>query len=538
MGVSSRIGVAMVVMVMVSIPAMAEGSQGTIAMVGKSVVENGSFSAGSFAYHLVDAAETEGLGGIASSVSIRYVYMNETLLKIPSGGPGRIGDPEGMQVETSKAERASIRIAPNNDSSSILAWGDALPDTLGNAFARAELQAIERAVLVSGLAFAGSETAEDAPTAAEYFAFHVANVAALDDDDGAFRAGGAVSIYVWGADVTINDRTYQTGVTRLSSGPAADSVRRAYLVMDLQESDIKAFGGQGSGTLYADALQLSVAGLSGTGAGKLDAVDERIIVEDAFDLAGSLQLRAVLRGGASFDAMSAVRDDAGPVPYKGFDLSISGDIVSTGETRIAIAAPVTVATSIPAALIGLAALAGAIAYAWPLLKFHLTVLVIPLYTRLKEPELLDNEVRNVIYGIIKVNPGMSARAIHRESDHSWGTVVYHLRQLERHSLVKSRRVGRSRNFYENHGKYVGMEVELAALRSPKSAALAAAITQEPGITQEGLTERAGLPQSTVSYYVKKLKDAELIIEKRQGKYAAYYPVEDLERLLSLVVTNT
>jgi predicted transcriptional regulator len=97
----------------------------------------------------------------------------------------------------------------------------------------------------------------------------------------------------------------------------------------------------------------------------------------------------------------------------------------------------------------------------------------------------------------------------------------------------SRSVGRTRNYYENHGKYRGMEVQLACLQSPRARALAHAIVARPGITQEQLAEGSGFPQPTTSYYVRKLKQAGLVEELREGRFARYTAHAELPRFLAI-----
>jgi len=266
------------------------------------------------------------------------------------------------------------------------------------------------------------------------------------------------------------------------------------------------------------------SGRLGVGASDYNAAD------DAVQASGALVL-ALAPVPAPTGGITQARADPAPVYAGGFHVDISGD-VATINLR---ATPVFV--DHPAQTVGGLALAlaavGALAYYWPLVSFHLAALVAPLYTRLRQPEILDNDVRNRIYEIIRTNPGISARAVHRESAQSWGTVVYHLRQLERHHLVVSRTLGRTRNYYENHGKYKGMEVQLACLQSDRALSLARIILAQPGVTQELLAAGSGFPQPTTSYYVRKLRKAGLVDEVREGRYVRYQPAEDLARFVAL-----
>jgi predicted transcriptional regulator len=245
---------------------------------------------------------------------------------------------------------------------------------------------------------------------------------------------------------------------------------------------------------------------------------------EAIEAAGALRLTL-----ASLTRPTSLPDDDRVVYADGFHADVAGDVATINLHE----APVL--SQAPAEAAGLAALgvaaAAAIAYYWPLLAFHAAALAAPLYTRLRQPEILDNGVRNRIYDIICANPGISARAVHRESAQSWGTVVYHLRQLERHHLVVSRTLGRTRNYYENHGKYRGMEVQLACLQAPRALALARVVLEHPGVTQEELVAASGFPQPTTSYYVRKLRKAGLVDEAREGRYVRYVPAADLARFV-------
>ena len=219
-------------------------------------------------------------------------------------------------------------------------------------------------------------------------------------------------------------------------------------------------------------------------------------------------------------------DGVEPVYASSFTTRVAGDVESIDLN----AASAFMEPAAAAGILGLLAIGTAAAvYAWQ----HISFLAAALYTRLNKPDILDNDVRSRIYDIIRDNPGISAREVHRRSEQSWGTVVYHLRQLERHHLVVSRSLGRTRNYYENHGKYRGMEVQLACLQSERARVLARAIVAQPAITQEQLAAASGYPQPTTSYYVRKLKQAGLIEEQREGRYVRYVPHADLPRFIAM-----
>jgi predicted transcriptional regulator len=153
------------------------------------------------------------------------------------------------------------------------------------------------------------------------------------------------------------------------------------------------------------------------------------------------------------------------------------------------------------------------------------------YARIQPPEILDNDLRNRIYQIVVNRPGMSAREVQRQSGASWGTVVYHLRQLEHHRLLRSQGVGRARAFYEAGPRLAGLETGLALLWNERLATVAREVLRTPGTTQEALVASTSIPQRTVSHYLQKLEAAGLVRETRDGRRASYFPEETLARAL-------
>jgi DNA-binding transcriptional ArsR family regulator len=350
----------------------------------------------------------------------------------------------------------------------------------------------------------------------------------LGAPDAVGTVSGPMRLLVYGPDVRVVDasgqeQVFRSGPTSTTSG-ATVQYDNAWVVLTISRAT-GAFPASPARSAYlaeptlagAQATLAAASGHLSVGGTAYQAHAEAVEAQGALRLA----LAPVAPGDVGI---------VGKVVYApGFHADVAGDVTHLNLH----AAPVyeqPAARAIGLAAVG-AALLGAAAYYWPLLSFRLTAMAAPLYTRLRQPEILDNDVRNRIYDIIRANPGISARAVHRESAQSWGTVVYHLRQLERHHLVVSRALGRTRNYYENHGKYRGMEVQLACLQAPRALALARVILAAPGATQEQLVERSGFPQPTTSYYVRKLRKAGLVDEAREGRYVRYLPAQDLERFV-------
>ncbi|HUR68315.1 MAG TPA: winged helix-turn-helix transcriptional regulator [Candidatus Thermoplasmatota archaeon] len=315
---------------------------------------------------------------------------------------------------------------------------------------------------------------------------------------------------------------YASGVEGIQSAGPVTQTEEAWVVM-VAESVTGTFHGE-SARIFSAAPTIEATTaqfLSADGAMRIGLKDYRAHGDDVTAAGALIATPGPVAPG---DGLS---DSDSTVYASSFGARVTGDVQSVDLTG-SIAFLDTPAQKAGAAAL-LALVAGAVAYAWQHVSFGFAA----LYTRLNKPDILENDVRNHIYDIIRQHPGISAREVHRQSTQSWGTVVYHLRQLERHHLVVSRALGRTRNYYENHGKYKGMEAQLACLQSERALTLARAIVAQPGITQEQLAAVSGFPQPTTSYYVRKLKQAGLCEEQREGRYVKYVPHVDLPRYIQL-----
>jgi predicted transcriptional regulator len=153
--------------------------------------------------------------------------------------------------------------------------------------------------------------------------------------------------------------------------------------------------------------------------------------------------------------------------------------------------------------------------------FALYSLAFLLYTRLKQEMVLDNFVRGQIYGHICENPGLHLAEIQRKLKISAGTLIYHLKTLEREGLVKSFPNGSLRVFFSSSVK---VPKELMSLTKAQRWILKA-IEERPGISQKELSESTGLSDSTVNRIVHELEERGMVrIEK--GKTTQCFIVDN------------
>lgn len=152
------------------------------------------------------------------------------------------------------------------------------------------------------------------------------------------------------------------------------------------------------------------------------------------------------------------------------------------------------------------------------LRYALLVALVPLYARLKRKEVLDNNARYLLHGIIIDNPGIHYRALLREFGMSNGIAAYHLDVLEREGFIRSIRDGRLRRFYS-----VNVKVPQERRLPPEqlSARISRLVEEKPGISQKQIIEEMGLPRRVVGYHLKELVSRGELKASRQGRNTIY-----------------
>jgi DNA-binding transcriptional ArsR family regulator len=222
------------------------------------------------------------------------------------------------------------------------------------------------------------------------------------------------------------------------------------------------------------------------------------------------------------DATEAQPMAAAVQPVSG--LPLAGSILVLGATAAA-------ATYVVLWLIGSSGSLGAGA-ATPELR-RLLPFASPLFTRFERGTVLGHPRREQLYARILQEPGISLQALGQATGLSRTAVVHHLRLLEQQHLVISRRVGRSRHYYENGGRYGHEQKEAyAILRNDRSKAVAEFIRGHPGTMQKTLCEALAIPPSIAHWHVRRLSEGGLVQTIRQGRSVAYFPGAHLDTVVA------
>ncbi len=172
--------------------------------------------------------------------------------------------------------------------------------------------------------------------------------------------------------------------------------------------------------------------------------------------------------------------------------------------------------------VGLTALAAAILYYWPRLKFALAGLLAPMYTRIEKNNMLEHGTRENIYGLIQTNPGIHAHEISTRTEIGWGTAVHHLRMMENARLIVSKRSGRYKRFYLSAGIAPAQKEAYGVLRNDTTRGIAQYVAEHPGCIQKEVCEAFGIQPSLTSWHMGKLEGANLVKKVREGRKVHYY----------------
>lgn len=115
-----------------------------------------------------------------------------------------------------------------------------------------------------------------------------------------------------------------------------------------------------------------------------------------------------------------------------------------------------------------------------------------------------------------------------------GTLEYHLYRLERAGMVAVRRLGRFKAYYTEGMVDLRDKDVLYFLRQEMPRRIAMSTVDSPGITFQGLSAVMPISPSTLSFHLRKLVKAGIILEQRKGREKAY-TCPDAARVRRLVI---
>ncbi len=149
----------------------------------------------------------------------------------------------------------------------------------------------------------------------------------------------------------------------------------------------------------------------------------------------------------------------------------------------------------------------------------LSLIFVPLYSKLHHDDVLDHFTRGQIFGFIKAKPGEHYNTIKEALNLTNGTLSHHLRILEKEEFIYSQRDGFSARFYPREMK-ISLKDNLKLKKFQES--IYQKVKELPGISQHELVVQLGASQQVVSYNLTKLVRDEILRIVKRGRENTYY----------------
>jgi DNA-binding transcriptional ArsR family regulator len=152
-------------------------------------------------------------------------------------------------------------------------------------------------------------------------------------------------------------------------------------------------------------------------------------------------------------------------------------------------------------------------------------LLLGLFSR-HDREPHAEESRRRILKLVAGSPGLSITELAHLTALPRGTIRHHVRRMERERKVRTIREGRHRRVVTTGGRAWDTD-SVALLGNRALRNVAYAIAGHPGFAQKEIAALLGLAPSTVTWHVKRLRDAGLIRQERSVQGTACYPTEKM-----------
>ena len=149
---------------------------------------------------------------------------------------------------------------------------------------------------------------------------------------------------------------------------------------------------------------------------------------------------------------------------------------------------------------------------------------------------LELDSRRAIYQRIADTPGIHFRALLEELDYAQGTLQYQLRWLADEGLIEASDDGKYTRYYPEADFDEADQTVMNALRREYSRRILAHLLADGPLSTNELSDRIGKANSTVSWHLSNLADADLVTKERDGR-SVVYRVSDPDRVAYLYTVH-
>jgi len=153
----------------------------------------------------------------------------------------------------------------------------------------------------------------------------------------------------------------------------------------------------------------------------------------------------------------------------------------------------------------------------------------------REDKVLELESRRRIFELISSYPGLHFRELTRRLDMPHSSVSYHLRYLVKRDVIAEVTDGRLARYYVKGEVDRSEKRILSVLRKEIPRGIVLFLMLNPGAGHAEILENFDLAPSQLSYYLKKLMNADVIDQEKEGR-STHYTVRDEEAVAKVLIS--
>ena len=155
----------------------------------------------------------------------------------------------------------------------------------------------------------------------------------------------------------------------------------------------------------------------------------------------------------------------------------------------------------------------------------LSLLTLPLYTKIEKDDILTQENRREVYTYLVNNPGTNLSKLHKKLSMGYGTLVHHLKVLERENHIRSRKEIGRKFFYPKDSNWDPANTSGNLSIIPIRNRIFDFLTVHGPATSRVIEQELFISQQSVSYNLRKLEE-EGKVGRSGDKRRAIFSVRD------------
>lgn len=151
-------------------------------------------------------------------------------------------------------------------------------------------------------------------------------------------------------------------------------------------------------------------------------------------------------------------------------------------------------------------------------------------------EFLELDVRRRIYNCIENSPGLHFRELQRRLNNiATGSLDYHLHYMKKHNVIKVEKDGNFTRYYPWTRNWGDEEKKIiSVLRQKNIRHIIIYMLEKKKANPIRMSHEIGISASTMSWYLKKMKELGIIREFKRGRFRNY-TVADRESMIKYLV---